>query len=170
MLHIFVDADACPVKPEVYRVAHRYKLSVTLVAGAKMRIPDGVNIALKVVGQGMDAADDWIVEQVGAGDIVITADIPLAARCVARGAHVLGHTGKPFSEDNIGPALANRNLLSELRQLGEVTGGPRPFNKLDRSRFLQSLDKAVNEIRRNMGDRRSAYSSEYNTKKSPGIS
>jgi len=147
LLHIFVDADACPVKPEVYRVAQRYKLSVTLVAGAKMRIPEGVDIALKVVGQGMDAADDWIVEHMEGGDIVITADIPLAARCVVRGAHVLGPTGKPFSEDNIGSALATRNLLSELREWGEVTGGPPPFNKRDRSRFLQSLDRAVNEIR-----------------------
>jgi uncharacterized protein YaiI (UPF0178 family) len=147
LLHIFVDADACPVKPEVYRVAHRYKLSVTLVAGARMRIPDGVNIALKVVGHGMDAADDWIVDHAEASDIVITADIPLAARCVAKGAYVLGHTGKLFSEDNIGPALATRNLLCELRELGEVGGGPPPFNKRDRSRFLQGMDKAVNEIR-----------------------
>jgi len=147
LLNIFVDADACPVKPEVYRVADRYELKVTLVAGARMRIPDGVRITLKVVGQGMDAADDWIVENMEAGDIVITADIPLAARCVARGAYVLGHTGKPFSGDNIGLALATRNLLSELRQLGEVTGGPPPFGKRDRSRFLQALDKAVNEIR-----------------------
>jgi len=152
LLHIFVDADACPVKPEVYRVAQRYKLSVTLVAGAKMRIPEGVDIALEVVGQEMDAADDWIVEHMEGGDIVITADIPLAARCVVRGAYVLGPTGKPFSEDNIGSALATRNLLSELRELGEVTGGPPPFNKRDRSRFLQSLDSAVNEIRGKVGD------------------
>lgn len=151
MLHIFVDADACPVKPEVYRVAHRYKLGVTLVAGARMRIPDGMNIGLKVVGQGMDAADNWIVEHVEETDIVITADIPLAARCVAKGAHVLAPTGKLFSDDNMGPALATRNLLSELRELGEVTGGPPPFNKRDRSRFLQSLDKAVNQIRGEMG-------------------
>ncbi len=147
-----MDADACPVKPEIYRVADRYKLSVTLVAGARMRIPDGVRISLKVVDQGMDAADDWIVENMEAGDIIITADIPLAARCVARGAYVLGHTGKPFSEDNVGLALATRNLLSELRQLGEVTGGPPPFSKRDRSRFLQSLDKAINEIRGKMED------------------
>jgi hypothetical protein len=150
LLHIFIDADACPVKPEVYRVAHRYKLGVTLVAGARMRIPDSDEITLRVLEQGMDAADDWIVEHLEANDIVITADIPLAARCVARGAYVLGHTGKPFSDDNIGPALATRNLLCELRQLGEVTGGPPPFNKRDRSRFLQALDKAVNEIRGKM--------------------
>ena len=151
-MNIFVDADACPVKPEVYRVADRYELKVTLVAGARMRIPDGVRITLKVVGQGMDAADDWIVENMEAGDIIITADIPLAARCVARGAYVLGPTGKPFSEDNIGSAVAIRNLLSELRESGEVTGGPPPFNKRDRSRFLQSLDNAVNEIRGKVGD------------------
>jgi len=151
LLHIFVDADACPVKPEVYRVAHRCKLGVTLVAGARMRIPDGMNIGLKVVGQGMDAADNWIVEHVEASDIVITADIPLAARCVAKGAHVLAPTGKRFSDDNMGSALATRNLLSELRELGEITGGPPPFNKRDRSRFLQSLDKAVNQIRGDMG-------------------
>jgi uncharacterized protein YaiI (UPF0178 family) len=148
LLHIFVDADACPVKQEVYRVANRYKLSVTLVAGSWMRIPEGVKITLKVVDQGMDAADDWIVEHLEANDIVVTSDIPLAARCVDRGAYVLGPTGKLFTDDNIGPALATRDLLSELRELGEVTGGPPPFDKRDRSRFLEGLDKAINEIRR----------------------
>jgi uncharacterized protein len=113
-----------------------------------MRIPDDVKVALKVVDQGMDAADDWIVEHLEVDDIVITADVPLAARCVRRGAYVLGHTGKAFTEDNIGPALATRDLLSELRQFGEVTGGPPPFDKRDRSRFLEGLDKAINEIRR----------------------
>jgi uncharacterized protein YaiI (UPF0178 family) len=131
-------------------VAHRYKLRVSLVAGARMRIPDRDEITLRVLDQGIDAADDWIVEHLETNDIVITADIPLAARCVARGAYVLGHTGKPFSDDNIGPALATRNLLCDLRQLGEVTGGPPPFNKRDRSRFLQAFDKAVNEIRGKM--------------------
>ena len=148
MLHIYVDADACPVKQEVYRVADRYELSVTLVAGSWMRIPEGVNITLKVVEQGLDAADDWIVEHLEANDIVITADVPLASRCVGRGAYVLGPTGRPFTDDNIGHALATRDLLSELRELGEITGGPPPFDKRDRSRFLQGLDKAVNEIRR----------------------
>jgi uncharacterized protein YaiI (UPF0178 family) len=148
LLHIFVDADACPVKQEVYRVANRYELSVTLVAGSRMRIPEGVKITLKVVDQGLDAADDWIVEHLEVNDIVITADIPLASRCVDRGAYVLGPTGRPFTDDNIGHALATRDLLSELRQLGEVTGGPPPFDKRDRSRFLQGLDKAINEIRR----------------------
>lgn len=145
MPHIFVDADACPVKPEIHRVAKRYNLGVTMVAGSWMRLPEGGNVALKVVDQGMDAADDWIVENVDAHDIVITADIPLAARCIQKGAHVLGPTGKQFTDDNIGPALATRNLLSELRELGEIKGGPPPFGKKDRSRFLEGLDKAVNE-------------------------
>jgi uncharacterized protein YaiI (UPF0178 family) len=148
LLHIFVDADACPVKHEVYRVAKRYGLGVTLVSGSWMRIPEAANVTLKVVDQGMDAADDWIVEHVDAGDIVITADIPLAARCVGKGAYVLGPTGKPFTDDNIGPALATRNLLSELRELGEIAGGPPPFSRRDRSRFLETLDKAINDIRR----------------------
>jgi uncharacterized protein len=148
LFHIFVDADACPVKQEVYRVAKRYSLRVTLVSGSWMRIPEEGNVTLKVVDQGMDAADDWIVEHVEAGDIVITTDIPLAARCVGKGAYVLGPTGKPFTDDNIGPALATRNLLSELRELGEVAGGPPPFSKRDRSRFLEALDTAVNDIRR----------------------
>jgi len=148
MLHIFVDADACPVKQETYRVAGRYQLSVTLVAGSHMRVPDDARITLKVVDQTMDAADDWIVENVEVDDIVITGDIPLAARCVKKGAYVLGHAGKAFTEENVGIALATRDLLADLRQFGEVTGGPPPFNKRDRSRFLEGLDKAVNEIRR----------------------
>ena len=147
MLHIFVDADACPVKQEVYRVAKRYSLGVTLVSGSWMRISEAANVTLKIVDQGMDAADDWIVEHVETDDIVITTDIPLAARCVGKGAYVLGPTGKPFTDDNIGPALATRNLLFELRELGEIAGGPPPFGKRDRSRFLEGLDKAINEIR-----------------------
>jgi uncharacterized protein YaiI (UPF0178 family) len=148
LLHIFVDADACPVKQEVYRVADRYKLDVTLVARSRMRIPDNGKITLMVVNQDLDAADDWIVEHLESNDIVITGDIPLAARCVERGAYALGTTGKPFTVDNIGTALATRDLLSDLRQSGEVTGGPPPFDKRDRSRFLQGLDKAINEILR----------------------
>ena len=148
MLHIYVDADACPVKEEIYRVAKRYHLGVTLVAGSRMRLPDEPGVVLKVVDQGLDAADDWIVEHVEANDIVITADIPLAARCIRKGAYVLGITGKPFTAENIGTALATRDLLSELRLVGEITGGPPPFAKRDRSRFLQALDKAINEILR----------------------
>lgn len=149
MLHIYIDADACPVKQEVYRVARRYRLDVTLVAGSRMRLPDEPGVTLKMVDQGLDAADDWIVEHVEKNDIVITADIPLAARCLRKGAYVLGSTGRPFTDDNIGTALATRDLLSELRLIGEVTGGPPPFDKRDRSRFLQALDQAINEIRRN---------------------
>ena len=148
MLHIFVDADACPVKQEVYRVAKRYDLRVTLVAESWMRVPEEETLSLKVVGEGMNAADDWIVEHVEADDIVITADVPLAARCLEKGASALGPTGKPFTKDNIGSALATRDLLSALRDLGEVTGGPPPFDKRDRSRFLHQLDEAINTIRR----------------------
>ena len=148
MLHIFVDADACPVKQEVYRVAKRYDLSVTLVTGSWMRIPEGDNLALKVVGKGMDAADDWIVEHLAVDDIVITADIPLAARCLEKTAHALGPTGKPFTKENIGSALATRDLLSALRDFGEVMGGPPPFDKQDHSRFLHRLDETINTIRR----------------------
>lgn len=151
MLHIFVDADACPVKEEVYRVAERYELQVTLVADSWMRIPRDDRVRLEVVDRDADAADDWIVEHVGANDIVIAADIPLAARCLEKGAFVLGHKGKPFTEDNIGSALATRNLLSDLRDFGEVMGGPAPFSKQDRSLFLQKLDEAINAIRRKEG-------------------
>ena len=148
MLHIFVDADACPVKDEVYRVAARYALEVTLVAGSWMRTPDDPKVELRVVGGGIDVADDWIVERAGAGDIVVTADIPLAARCLALGATVIGYAGPPFTADNIGTALATRGLLSELRDLGERTTGPAPFQKRDRSAFLQRLDESIHAIRR----------------------
>ena len=121
MLHIFVDADACPVKQEVYRVASRYGLDVTLVANAWMRVPNEQWIVLEVVEDGFDAADDWIVEHVQSHDIVITADIPLASRCLEKGARVIGSTGKPFTEDNIGEAVATRDLLSDLRDTGEIT-------------------------------------------------
>ena len=148
MLHIFVDADACPVKQEVYRVAKRHSLSVTLVSGSWMRIPEAVPVTLKVVDQGMDAADDWIVEHVQTDDIVVTADIPLASRCIKKGARVIGTTGKPFTEDNIGMAVASRELLSGLRSAGEITGGPPPLGKRDRARFLQQLDTVIQSIRR----------------------
>ena len=148
MLHIFVDADACPVKQEVYRVAGRFGLEVILVANSWMRVPNERRIALEVVGDGLDAADDWIVEHIQPHDIVITADIPLASRCLKEGARVLGPTGKPFTEDNIGMTVATRDLLSELREAGEITGGPPPINKRDRSRFLQQLDEMIQAIRR----------------------
>ncbi|MCU0596753.1 MAG: YaiI/YqxD family protein [Desulfobacterota bacterium] len=136
------------MKQEVYRVAKRYGLRVTLVAGSWMRVPEEETLSLKVVGEGMNAADDWIVEHVEADDIVITADVPLAARCIEKAAYALGPTGKPFTKDNIGSALATRDLLSALRDLGEVTGGPPPFANRDRSRFLHQLDEAINTIRR----------------------
>jgi uncharacterized protein YaiI (UPF0178 family) len=148
LLHIFVDADACPVKQEVYRVASRYRLNVTLVANSWMRVPNERWIALEVVEDGFDAADDWIVEHVKPLDIVVTADIPLANRCLKKGARVIGPTGKPFTEKNIGQAIATRNLLSELRGAGEITGGPPPLEKRDRSRFLQQLDEVIQSIRR----------------------
>ncbi len=148
MLHIFVDADACPVKQEVYRVAGRYSLDTTMVTNSWMRVPNERWIALQVVGDGFDAADDWIVEHVTPHDIVITADILLASRCLKEGASVIGTTGKPFTEDNIGMAVATRTLMSELRETGEITGGPPPMHKRDRSRFLQQLDDVIQSIRR----------------------
>ena len=148
MLHIFVDADACPVKQEVYRVAQRYGLSVTLVANSFMRLPDEPWIALEVVGGGFDAADDFIVEHVQPADIVVTADIPLASRCLKAGARVVGPTGKPFTDDNIGQAVATRDLLAGIRGAGEMTGGPPPIGRRERSRFLQSLDETIQSIRR----------------------
>jgi len=145
-MHIFVDADACPVKDEVYRVAQRYGLAVTLVANSWMRVPHKTFIHLEVVPGGFDAADDWIAAQAGQDDIVITADIPLAHRCIAKGARVLCPGGKPFTEDNIGSALATRDLRSELRDLGEIGGGPPPFSQRDRSLFLQQLDQMINAL------------------------
>jgi len=141
--HVYVDADACPVKSEVTRVAERHDLQVTWVAGSHMRVPEGGRVRIEVVAQGFDAADDWIVEHVAAGDIVVTADIALASRCLAKGAAALGNTGAPFTEDNIGDAMATRTLLAELRGAGEITKGPRAFTPRDRSRFLQSLEDAV---------------------------
>jgi uncharacterized protein YaiI (UPF0178 family) len=146
-VHIYVDADACPVKEEVYRVARRYTLPVTLVANAPQRIPADERFDLVIVREGMDVADDWIAEHAGEGDIVITADIPLAARCVRNRARVIGTTGRPFTEDNVGGALATRDILSELRGAGAYTSGPPPFEKRDRSRFLQALDTAIQAIR-----------------------
>ena len=148
MLHIFVDADACPVKQEVYRVASRYQLGVTLVANSRMRVPNESWIVLEVVKDEFDAADDWIVEHVEPRDIVVTADIPLASRCLKKDARVLGPSGKPFTDDNIGQAVAIRNLLSDLRSGGEVTGGPPPLTKRDRSQFLHQLDEVILSIRR----------------------
>jgi uncharacterized protein YaiI (UPF0178 family) len=148
LTHIFIDADACPVKKEIYRVADRYDLAVTVVANTWMRTPKDPRVVLQVVKDEFDAADDWIAERAGPGDIVITADVPLASRCIKGGARVLGPTGKPFTEDNIGGAVATRNLLSDLRDAGAVTGGPPPLTKRDRSRFLQQLDAMIQALRR----------------------
>lgn len=146
--HIFVDADACPVKSEVYRVASRYQLEVTLVANSRMRVPDERWIRLEVVGNSSDAADDWIAEHVRVHDLVVTADIPLASRCLKGGAQVVSPTGKLFTESNIGSAVATRDLLTELRGAGAITGGPAPLAERDRSRFLQQLDSAIQTVRR----------------------
>ena len=148
MLDIFVDADACPVKQEVYRVAKRYGLNVTLVSNSWMRIPQENRINLVVVDGALDAADDWIVAHVSENDIVISGDIPLASRCLEKGALVLGPAGRVFTEESIGEALATRELLSQLRELGTMTGGPAPFRKRDRSRFLQRLDETIQAVRR----------------------
>ncbi len=146
MSEIFIDADGCPVKEQVYRVARRYGLRVTLAANSRFRVPDDASITLVVVGDGFDEADDWIVDHLNKDDIVITADIPLAARCLEKGARVLGPKGRVFTEAGIGDALATRELLSQLRDCGEVTGGPAPFGPKDRSRFLQRLDALVHEV------------------------
>jgi len=139
------------VKQEVDRVARRHHVGVTLVTGAWMRIPSGGDLKLEVVGPGFDAADDWIVAHVARGDIVITGDIPLAARCLERGASVLGPAGRPFTESNIGEALATRNLLAEMRGAGLESGGPSRFDPRDRSRFLQALDQAIHALKRARG-------------------
>jgi len=148
VLDIYVDADGCPVKEETYRVAERYGLKVILVADARMRVPDEDWIELVVVSGGFDAADDWIIEHVQKNDIVITGDIPLADRCLKRGARALGPRGREFREDSIGQALATRDFMAHLRELGMETGGPAPFEKRDRSQFLQRLDEIVQAIRR----------------------
>ena len=146
---IYVDADECPVKEEVYRVATRYGLPVLVVANAWMRAPEDGAVKLEVVaGAEIDSADDWIVAHAGARDIVVTADIPLASRCVAAGAGVADPRGRPFTADNVGEALATRSLLSELREVGDVSGGPAPFERRDSSQFLQKLDGLVQQIRR----------------------
>ena len=146
--HIYVDADACPVKAEVCKVARRYRLHVILVANARMRVTDPDVARLVLVEGEFNAADDWIVAQVAAGDIVITADIPLASRCVKCGARVLAPTGYEWSDVNVGQALATRDLLSELRDAGAMLGGPPPFQPKDRSRFLQSLDRVIQDSKR----------------------
>lgn len=145
---LYIDADACPVKDEIYRVARRYELRVFVVSNSSIRVPTEPLIEGVVVKGGFDVADDWIVERVSPCDVVITSDIPLADRCLRLGAFVLGPKGSRFSEDSIGEALATRALHDMLRQSGEFGGGPAPFVKADRSRFLASLDETVNAARR----------------------
>ena len=147
-IEIYVDADACPVKAEVYRVAGRHGLKVHVVANSVINVPRDPLIARVIVGAGPDAADDWIAERAGRGSIVITADIPLASRCVKAGADVIAPTGRAFTEASIGLALATRNLMHELRATGEITGGPKPFSPRDRSAFLSALDRAIVRLKR----------------------
>jgi uncharacterized protein YaiI (UPF0178 family) len=147
MLTVYIDADACPVKDEVYRVAGRYGWRVVVVANAPLRVPADERVEL-VVRPGFGAADDWIADHAGPGDIIVTADIPLAARSLAKGARALDPKGRPFTDNAIGSALALRELLDGLRQGGAVTGGPAPMTPKDRSRFLSKLDEAIHAVRR----------------------
>ena len=147
-ISIYIDADACPVKQEIYRVAERHALKGTalkvfVVSNAPIAVPRDEMIERVVVGAGMDEADNWIAEHAKRGDIVVTADVPLASRCVKSGATVIAPNGKPFTEDSIGMTLATRNLLDSLRSAGEITGGPKPFSPRDRSEFLSALDRAI---------------------------
>jgi uncharacterized protein len=151
MLEIFVDADGCPVKDEVYRVADRYGLRVWVVANAWLRVPDSPLVSRVAVSEGLDRADDWIADRIGPGDIAVTADVPLADRCVKRGAQVITPNGRRLTEASIGEALAMRNLMTGLRETGEIRGGGRPFTRQDRSRFLGALDAAIQAIRRAPG-------------------
>jgi len=145
---IYIDADACPAKTEIYRVAERYGLKVHVVSNSYLGVPRDPRIELVVVSDDFDAADNWIAERAGPGDIVITADIPLADRSLKAGAAVIGNTGVPFTTSSIGMAVASRELMSNLRAMGEVTGGPKPMSPRDRSRFLSALDETVQRLRR----------------------
>lgn len=148
MLNIYVDADGCAVKDEVYKVAARYKMKVFLVANKALSFPFDADIEMIVVSGHFDAADDWIAEKVGAGDIVITADIPLADRCIKKESRVVGPKGKEFTEDSIGSAMATRELMTNLRHMGELGGGPSPMDKKARSNFLSTLDQVIQSIRK----------------------
>ncbi len=150
MLHIYVDGDSCPVKDEVYKVAKRYGLNVTVVAASWFRVPNESWIRLEVVKEtgDLDDADDWIVERIEAGDIVVSEDIILASRCLEKDARALNPRGQVFTPESIGEALATRELMADLREAGAITGGPAPFGKADRSRFLQRLDEIINSVRR----------------------
>jgi uncharacterized protein YaiI (UPF0178 family) len=143
LIEILVDGDGCPVKDEAYVVATRYGVPVALVANSRLSVPEGFGVEMVLVDQGPDAADDWIVENVRPGDVVVTADIPLAARCLEVGARVLGTNGRIFSEDSIGNLLATRDLKEHLRDAGVMSSGPPPMSAKDRSRFLAKLDELV---------------------------
>lgn len=146
---IFVDGDACPVKDEVLRVAERHSLRVHLVGNSWLRAGGAHPLINRVVvAEELDAADDWIAEHIGPGDVAVTADIPLAARCLEKGAAVIGHTGRPFTGDSIGNALAMRDLMAHLRDTGDVRGGGPGFSKQDRSRFLGALENMVQAAKR----------------------
>ena len=147
-MQIFVDADACPVKEEAARVAARHSLIIHYVSNSHMRLPLGDNVKRVVVSDGADVADNWIAEQCAIGDIVVTADIPLASRAIKKGAKALSHVGKPFTEDSIGMALAMRDLMSQLRETGEVRGNNPVFTPKDRSNFLQGLENAIQLAKR----------------------
>jgi len=145
---LYVDADACPVKDEIYKVAQRTQLKVIIVANQFINIPLSPLFELNTVKGNFDAADDWIVEHIDARSIVITADILLADRCLKKQAHVLGHKGNEFNEDNIGSAMAQRELMENLRHMGETRGGPAPMQKKDRSNFLAKLDQIIQDLKR----------------------
>jgi uncharacterized protein YaiI (UPF0178 family) len=147
-MRIFIDADACPVKDETYKVAGRYGLKVFVVSNSFIQIPASPLIERRIVDAGPDAADDWIAEQTEAGDICVTNDIPLADRVLKAGGAAISPNGRPFTADSIGSALAQRSIMEHIRSTGEITGGPKPFAVADRSRFLQTLDEAVNRERR----------------------
>lgn len=151
MIRILIDADACPVKDEIYKVAARYKVPVVVVSNSAMRIPRDPLVTRKIVSDAFDAADDWIAEEATRGSVVITADILLADRCLKQGATVIAPTGKPFTEASIGGAIATRAIMADLRAGGDAIGGPPPFSKADRSRFLSSLDETLVRLRRQSG-------------------
>lgn len=148
MTQILVDADACPVKEEIYKVAFRHAVPVTIVSNSPIRIPAHEMISRVVVSDGFDAADDWIAERAGGATVCITADILLADRCLKAGATVIAPSGKPFTANSIGSAVATRAIMADLRANGDAVGGPPPFSKTDRSRFLSALDEALVRLKR----------------------
>jgi len=147
LLSIYIDADACPFKKEVYKVANRYLLKVFIVTNTWMKIPEEERFVLKLVNDELDAADNWIIENANIDDIVITADIPMANKCLKKGAYVIGGKGTQLTKNNIGDLVATRDLLTEIRSTGEITGGPSPLRKIDRSNFLQQIDQIIQKIR-----------------------